>query len=371
MQPSNDIVPIQSSGIGATLQALTARLDFLGYAEFCASFNPLSPRLDRWVELTDKAPTRLQPLLSLFLLGDTVALEETRCLLGGIVQPLVDAGLICHLPNNMVALPNLILLPIASHWLFVQRPQVNPTLYFGDDSMALMLRIRPRHTDRCLDLCAGPGIQSLQCASTAQHVTAVEVNPVAAELARLNVIMNQRSGRIDVVCGSLYSAVRNQRFDLIVANPPLLPFPEDQPYPFVGHGGFDGLRVTRRILNGLPEALTTGGRAQLIGTCLSNGSRPLCDGDLTRIAASADCDILMTIVSHKELRPGTPYFDGLVFTASSRVKDGSQVATALEAHLSGLGATHLASYFLHVEQGRGSLAIQDLSSAGSEGLWYV
>ncbi len=39
-------------------------------------------------------------------------------------------------------------------------------------------------------------------------------------------------------------------FSLVVVNPPLLPIPDEIPYPFVGDGGQSGLDITLHILKG-------------------------------------------------------------------------------------------------------------------------
>jgi methylase of polypeptide subunit release factors len=353
------------------LRELPLALAELGYGEFCASFNPLSPRLENWISMRYRAPERLRSALDLFLLGHPIHPSELDKRLRRITIALIEFGLLCKLSTGEVALPNLVLFSIGPHWLFFQKPQANPTLYYGDDSVALMLRLKPNAEDRCLDLCCGPGIQSLQCAMRSQSVVAVEVNPFAAELAKLNICLNGYSGTVEVRCGDLYLATEGETFDLIVANPPLLPFPEDQPYPFVGHGGYDGLRVTRKILSGLPSHLTRNGRAQLIGTCLSGDRGLLCANDLQQIAIENGLDLLFTILAHQPLHSSSQYFEGLVTSALSRTPNRIEVADSLRKHLERYCATHLTSYFLYAKHGTGDFSIQDLSSEPSVGLWYV
>ncbi len=208
------------------------------------------------------------------------------------------------------------LLPVFGYWLFFQKPTRNPALYFGDDSVALACRIRPRHGGSTLDLCAGPGIQSLVASGISGSVTAVEINPAAAEIAKLNVMINRRDDRISVLTGDLYEPLSpDLRYDHVVANPPLLPVPRNMQYPFVGDGGPDGLTVTRRILSGLPTRLHPAGTAQIIGTCLSDGILPFAADEMAEWTRRTDMDLRMTVAAHVPLSPGTPMFQGLVETA--------------------------------------------------------
>jgi hypothetical protein len=73
--------------------------------------------------------------------------------------------------------------------------------------------------------------------------------------------------------GNLYNALYpDDRYDLIVANPPLLPIPSGVPYPFVGDGGSDGLSIVREIIKGGSLKLLPDGEILIIGmTILRNG----------------------------------------------------------------------------------------------------
>jgi len=354
------------------LQTLVWRLSRLGYADFMSSFNPLSIQMQRIAYFLNDAPLSLRPLIRLFLLSESVECEILQPYIGDLVAKLVECGVLSLVDSDKVKTPNLVLLFVVGKWLFCQRQQVNPTLYFGDDSLALMLRLRPKRGGRCLDLCAGPGIQSLHCAAFVDSVVAVEINPVAASLATLNIVMNQYQNKIVVFCGDLYNAIPDHTYDTIVANPPLLPFPNDIRYPFVGHGGNDGLNVTRRILQGLPQALSANGMAQLIGATLSDGILPFFVDELRQWGRDSQMDIVLTITSHHLLQPGSVYFDGLVATATTTTElDYQSVSEAYSESLHAQGATHLCLYFLTVLRGDGKLSVIDVSRDTNLGLWYV
>ncbi len=360
--------------IQLALLRLANLLSNSGYKEFYASFNPLTKNTHKWALQRKNVPDVLGTLIDLFLLNKPVSFENAQLVLGEIITPLCKMGVLSYLSNEKyISCSDLILIPIMGIWLFCQKPQPNPTLYFGEDSIALLLRLQPKRGGRCLDLCAGPGIQSLYCSLFASEVIAVEINPVAVALAKLNLAINDSSNKIKIYCGSLYEPLEPQSFDTIVANPPLLPFPEDAPYPFVGHGGKDGLKITKKILDGLPQFLASTGTAQLIGTTVSDGIQPLCIDWLKAWSRRSNMDVLMTITTHRTLSPGSFFFDGLVSTSvqSSINADKETIAKAYHKSLTDQGATHLCAYFLHITRGSGNFFLQDLAPEEDFGLWYI
>ena len=186
----------------------------------------------------------------------------------------------------------------------------------------------------------------------ASHVVAIEIHPMAVACAELNVVMNGLEDRVDVRRGDLYAALApDERFDHVVANPPLLPFPTDLPYALAEHGGADGLAITRRILDGLPARLRDGGSAQLIGSCLGDAAGPHPRGELARTAAEKGWRITFTLPTRAPLRPGEAVFERLVDTSAALgAPEGERatVAARLAEHLSSLGADHLYLYYMTV-----------------------
>lgn len=358
------------------LVQLARHLSRIGYGEYYASFFPQSPRPEVWCAHLEQAPIHLQPLIQLLLLNESVNPENLSPTMQQLIAPLCEIGLLNELEgegsSGLLHARGLSVIPVHGNWLICQAPQVDQTLYFGDDSLALINRLRPIANGDCLDLCAGPGIQSLYCARFARSVTAVEINPVAAWLAELNACMNGLSDKISVLRGDLFAPVTGRQFDTIVSNPPLLPFPEHVEYPFVGHGGVDGMRITWRILDGLPDALTDRGKAQIIGATLSDGILPYQLHILVTWSKNANMDVLMTIIGHQPLHPGSQYFEGLIRTASEH--SGTErriVKAAFQALLEEYNASGLCTFFLHITRGVGSLELLDVAEEPSHGLWYV
>jgi release factor glutamine methyltransferase len=184
--------------------------------------------------------------------------------------------------------------------------------------------------------------------------------------------MNDVQQRARFVEGDLYGGIGDEQFDLVISNPPLLPFPDDLGYPMVGCGGDDGMKITWRILSGLPHHLTSRGYAQIIGTTISDGIMPLTFDRLSDLAKQFGLDILMTTVGQRPLTPGTAFFDGLTHTAAAASdRDVDAVRKRYETTLHEQGANHLVAYCLLVRKGDGGLMLQDLHADDNRGFWYV
>ncbi|HEV2373499.1 MAG TPA: methyltransferase [Streptosporangiaceae bacterium] len=341
-----------------------------GYADFMSCISPHGVRQAAWQRCAELVDGELRQTVGLFLLGERVPTAGLHEPVNGILPALARCG-VADVTDGHARLSGLVLLFTRGVWLFVQPPQISPTLYLGDDSFALADRLALR-PGSCLDLCAGPGIQTLLCAQRGHPVTAVEINPVAAALCRLNVGLNGLTGRVSVRCADLYAGVSDERFGNILANPPLLPIPNEVAYPFVGDGGPDGLRAVRRILAGLPDHLSADGQAQVIGMALSDGMLPAILDELSAFAKLATMDVTLTVTAHLPATADAAWVTGVAGTVAGHA--GTPYEDAIEAVARGyeaLGATHVCMYALRVRRGGGSLQYIDLSSEAGIAQWFV
>ena len=73
---------------------------------------------------------------------------------------------------------------------------------------------------RVFDLGCGSGIGAILAARRGARVVAVDVNPHAVEAAINNAARNGMSGRVEVRQGDLFDPVGEDRFDVVLFNPP-------------------------------------------------------------------------------------------------------------------------------------------------------
>lgn len=112
-------------------------------------------------------------------------------------------------------------------------PSCSSAQYCGTDLLRLA-PFTPQSARKALDLCSGPRIQGLILTNCGMDVTSVEINPFVVDLCKKNTAINSLDDETRVLEGSLYSPLRDDScFSLVVVNPPLLPIPDEIPYPFV------------------------------------------------------------------------------------------------------------------------------------------
>ena len=122
-----------------------------------------------------------------------------------------------------------------------------------------------------LELCSGAGhIGQAAAALSRRSLVQVDVDPHACGLAEANAEANAatRDLEVDVRCGDLGAAlVGDERFPLVLADPPYLPRREVPAWPgdpaLAVDGGDDGLELARRCLDVAGRHLASGGAVLL------------------------------------------------------------------------------------------------------------
>ena len=125
---------------------------------------------------------------------------------------------------------------------------------------------------KVLDIGTGSGAVSVCLAKeyVAMQIIAVDVSPVALDVANVNARRHALANQIRFLSGDLFAPIKplRQTFDLIVSNPPyirtgelprLAPEIHKWEPPIALDGGMDGLEVYRRIIEEGHKYLTTGG----------------------------------------------------------------------------------------------------------------
>ncbi|HEX4510373.1 MAG TPA: methyltransferase, partial [Burkholderiaceae bacterium] len=297
---------------------------------------------------------RLQPrdplvsAIDLFMLQGTLPTSELDDLLGPREQQaLVACGLLersdgtARLRASLYPVgPDLIFSDHASHELDPHALGDDPhdrVMYVGTDSRWLARVTLRNPVDTALDLCCGSGIHALLAAAHARQVTAVDINPRAVQCTTFNVRARGLKN-VEALPGDLYAPLGDRRFDLITANPPFVPAPEQK----VGFrdGGPSGEEVQRRIIEGLPRHLGPTGVAQIVTEFGESDADPL-ERRLRRWLGDAAIDIhVLRLRTHSAQAYAIGHADGDGPAAFLRSVD--DWATNLRAH----GYTRIVSVLL-------------------------
>jgi release factor glutamine methyltransferase len=107
---------------------------------------------------------------------------------------------------------------------FVVTPSVfNPKVPRTGEFFASQIDSRLVQRDwEVLDMGTGSGVCAIFAARHARRVVAVDINAAAVRCAGINALLNHVEHRIDVRHGDLFAPVPDERFDLILFNPPFV-----------------------------------------------------------------------------------------------------------------------------------------------------
>jgi methylase of polypeptide subunit release factors len=227
----------------------------------------VSPRLDTDLYERRLADERSRPatLAKLFRLGKPVAEDDAASALEPVaLDALVQTGL-AELDDGVVR-PLARVTPyesvlVASDVLTGSDPSDLVTGPSPSAERVERLTIR-RPVSTALDLGTGSGVQALLTARHSERVVGVDVNGRALAFARFNAALNGISN-IDLREGSWFEPVGDERFDLIVANPPYVVSP-DRDFLY-RDGDLSADAVTQHLLGDVPVHLEEGGFAQVMG----------------------------------------------------------------------------------------------------------
>ncbi|MFJ9848872.1 methyltransferase [Streptomyces sp. NPDC101150] len=118
---------------------------------------------------------------------------------------------------------------------------------------------------KALDLGTGSGIQALHAAQHATRVTATDLNPRALRIAALTLALSG-ARPADLREGSLFEPVGEEKYDLIVSNPPFVisPLRPEGARLTYRDGGMGGDDLCRTLVQQSAAHLNDGGYCQLL-----------------------------------------------------------------------------------------------------------
>lgn len=206
-------------------------------------------------------------LARLFLLGDVVDRAELEPALAGFaVEGLVELGL-CALEASAVR-PNVMLAPHGDYYLAcdanapvgAETPfDYVPGVQAPSVTLAKLTVRQP--VESALDLGTGSGLQALLAAKHCRSVVATDVNERALAFARFNARLNGVDN-VELRHGPTFTPVPDERFDLVVANPPYVISPE---YAYAYRDSdVPGDELCRHIVQEMPDRLNEGAFAHVL-----------------------------------------------------------------------------------------------------------
>jgi len=130
---------------------------------------------------------------------------------------------------------------------------------------------------KSIDIGTGAGVLGLYTADIADSITLTDINPLALDYARTNAQLAGCSDRVKLVQSNLFQAFGpNEKFDLIVSNPPyMIDTNVDEKRLYRDGGGNLGIEIANAIVKeSLPRLSDGGTLAIYTGVPIVNGIDP-------------------------------------------------------------------------------------------------
>lgn len=245
--------------------------------------------------------TPLDRLIRLFLLA--IPLDERE--MEEIFDPdeiklCREVGLISHNENGYFSTVDLFPCRggfFASDHRFRDKYSKNYVYPPGLDSYMLARGMIDNKSKYTLDLCTGSGIQAILASRFSKKVIGVDMNHRAINFARFNALLNQ-ADNVRFLAGDLYQPVEDRKFDLILANPPFVPAPQQS--IMFRDGEESGEAILERIIRGIPACMNKNGHAQIVTLLIFRKDEDYYD-KLTDWLDFAEFQILVLASRYKEV----------------------------------------------------------------------
>lgn len=286
---------------------LREKLTEVGYLDAMQSISSRSypqPVIERILWTVDE---ELSSILQLFCLARRVPKISIPSNWNSILHTLQNCGVI-RLADDLYTMAPLCLYVVEGILYFAEHPNPLFSVYFGEDSYALLSRKRllAPSRGRVVDVCSGAGIQGLSYGGQASEIHLVELNPIAGKLAEINAAINFPHAQVDVHVTDLleYLETESSGFDLVVCNPPLIPLPDCYLFNQVSHGGWDGLQFVRPIIAKIDRLLLPGGQFITVGVSACIEGIPEIERHLSTRLVGVDVSAQLTYLRRLPISKG-------------------------------------------------------------------
>ena len=228
------------------------------------------PRSDGTASLfhATRATTPLNALVRLFLAG--ASLEEVllrEALPGPFLDMCLHTGLLNKQDDRIAAAITIVpvedLLFASDAYQLLGAENANEFVLPAHTRAASFLRHMTMRTpvELTLDLGSGCGVQALFAARHSQRVIATDINPAALRYTEFNAQLNNIEN-VECRLGDLFEPVADERFDLILSNPPFVIGPKSE---FIYRDNPLQLdEFSRQIVRAAPARLKDGGHMQML-----------------------------------------------------------------------------------------------------------
>ncbi len=253
---------------------------------------PRLPLLRWWLA---RRPEPGAVLARLFVYEDTLNLDELRSVLGAtLVDALVAAGVLVTMPGDRIVARFSFTPTGGGLWILSDSHVSGRDAVMGPGGGTEMLgRLVPRpFQGAVLDVGCGAGSLALTAARAgATRAVGIDVNPRAVEIARFNARLNRVAA--EFLVGDVVGPVAAEQFDLVLAQPPFVVRPPDQPEVTYLYGGPTGDELPMRFLADIPGVLAPGGRAILLMQTAERDHDPLATRLRRALPADPAVDLLV------------------------------------------------------------------------------
>ena len=134
-----------------------------------------------------------------------------------------------------------------------------------------------KHVDSVLEIGCGAGFISVWISRFAKKVTSTDINKQALKIMQFNARLNNINN-INPIYSDVYSNI-NQKYDVIISNPPYMFLPIKDKKRIYAYGGHLGLDILTKILIDLDKFLNDNGVAYFLTNSyiMENGTNTLLD----------------------------------------------------------------------------------------------